>query len=58
MSAQKQITKVFLTNKISSTLIIPIRMARKYNLDKPVYVTIEESPDGILIRKLEVQGLR
>jgi hypothetical protein len=50
----KHITHTFLSGKLSSTLIIPINIARKYGLDKPSNVTVEEHPEGILIRKLEI----
>lgn len=51
---KKEISKIFLLNKISTTLIIPISIARKYELSKSSHVIIEEIPEGILIRKLEV----
>jgi hypothetical protein len=54
MSEFKKITHIFLSGKLSSTLIIPIDIARKKGLDKPTNVTVEEMSDGIFIRKLEV----
>ena len=45
---------IFLSNKVSSTLIIPIDMARKFGLDKPSHVILEETDEGILIKKLEI----
>lgn len=51
---KKEISKIFLTNKLSATLIIPIELARKHGLNEPSHVTVEETPQGILIRKLEV----
>ena len=51
---RKKISPIFLSNKLSSTLIIPIEMARKFGLDKPVHVILEETEDGILIKKLEI----
>lgn len=48
----KKITYTFLSGKLSSTLIIPIEIARHYGFDKPVPVVIEETQEGILIRKL------
>ncbi|HYA83767.1 MAG TPA: hypothetical protein VEH06_10020 [Candidatus Bathyarchaeia archaeon] len=45
-----QSTKL-ISGKISTTLIIPIEIARRHGLDKPAYVVIEETPQGILIRK-------
>ncbi len=52
----KEIAKIYLSNKISATLIIPIGIARKYGLDKPEHVTVEETGNGILVRKLEIKG--
>ncbi|MDR4490056.1 MAG: AbrB/MazE/SpoVT family DNA-binding domain-containing protein [Candidatus Nitrosocosmicus sp.] len=48
------IKTIFLSGKISSTLIIPKEIARKYGLDEPSNVILEESENGILIKKLEV----
>ncbi len=53
-NAEKGIAKTFLTNKLSATLIIPIEIARKHGLDAPSHVLVEDTPEGILIRKLEV----
>ena len=44
----------FLSGKLSATLIIPIDTARKYGLDQPSNVIVEETDDGLLIKKLEV----
>jgi hypothetical protein len=54
MSDFKKITHIFLSGKLSATLIIPISIARKYGLDKPSHVIVEEREDGILIKKLEI----
>jgi hypothetical protein len=54
MTDFKKITHTFLSGKLSSTLIIPIATARKYGLDEPANVVVEERPEGILIRKLEI----
>jgi hypothetical protein len=51
---QKKIGSIFISNGISSTVIIPIDLARKYAIDRPSHVTIEDTQDGILIKKLEV----
>ena len=48
----KEITKTFLSGRISATLIIPIEMARRHGLEQPAHVIIEEIPQGSLIRKL------
>jgi len=50
---QKRISPIFLSNGLSSTLIIPIDLARKYSIDRPSHVTIEDTQNGLLIKKLE-----
>jgi bifunctional DNA-binding transcriptional regulator/antitoxin component of YhaV-PrlF toxin-antitoxin module len=52
----KGLSKVWMTNKVSATLIIPIDIARKYELNESSHVVVEERPDlnGILIRKVEL----
>ena len=35
-------------------MIIPIQTARRYGLDKPAHVVVEEMEEGIFIRKLEL----
>ena len=50
----KTITYIYLSGRLSATLIIPIEIARKYGIDKPSNVVVEEKENGILIRKLEV----
>jgi hypothetical protein len=54
MSKLKSVTHTYLSGKFSTTLIIPIEIARKYEIDKPSNVIVEEKENGILIRKLEV----
>jgi hypothetical protein len=49
------IAPIFLSNGISSTLVIPIELARKYEIDKPTHVTLQDTQNGILIKKLEVK---
>ncbi|HEY7777460.1 MAG TPA: hypothetical protein VIA09_02875 [Nitrososphaeraceae archaeon] len=61
MNSNKQkkdvwIAPVFLSNGISSTLVIPIDLARKYEIDRPAHVTIHDTQIGILIKKLEVKN--
>jgi hypothetical protein len=48
------ISKTWLTGQKSCTLIIPRETARKYELEEPSHVVVEETPSGILIRKLVV----
>jgi len=51
----KRISPIYLTNKVSSTLIIPIKMAEKFRLNEPnTHVILEETDDGILIKKLNI----
>jgi len=50
-----RIAPIFLSNGRSSTVIIPIDIARKYDIDRPSHVTIEDTEKGILIKKLEVR---
>jgi bifunctional DNA-binding transcriptional regulator/antitoxin component of YhaV-PrlF toxin-antitoxin module len=50
----KEITKTFLSGNLSATLVIPIKTARRYGLNQPSHVVVEEKDEGILIRKLEV----
>jgi hypothetical protein len=50
----KEITKTWLTGQKSCTLIIPREIAHKYGLEEPSHVIVEETPQGIMIRKLEV----
>lgn len=50
----KRITHTFLSGRLSSTLIIPIETARKYGLDQPSNVIVEEREEGILVRKVMV----
>ena len=54
MPELKKVTHTFLSGKMSSTVIIPIAVARKYGLDKPANVVVEETEKGILLRKIEV----
>jgi hypothetical protein len=51
---EKKIASVFISNGISSTLIIPIKLARKCSIDKPSQVTIEDTQNRLLIKKLEI----
>lgn len=50
----KKVTHVFLSGKLSSTIIIPIDTARKYGLDRPANVVVEEHEDGILIKPVRI----
>jgi bifunctional DNA-binding transcriptional regulator/antitoxin component of YhaV-PrlF toxin-antitoxin module len=50
----KEVTKTFLSGRLSATLIIPIDIARRHGLDEPSHVIVEETDVGILIRRLEL----
>jgi len=50
----KKVTHTFIAGKLSICMIIPIEVARKKGLDKPSNVTVEETDQGILIRKLDI----
>jgi hypothetical protein len=51
---KKDIIKTWLAGNHSCTLIIPRSFAHQYGLDEPSHVVVEGTPEGILIRKLEV----
>jgi hypothetical protein len=50
----KEITKTWISGQNSCTLVIPRSVAIEYGLDSPSHVIVEKTPEGILIRKLEV----
>lgn len=52
--SMKNITHTYLSGKFSTTLIIPIEIARKYNIDKPSNVIVEETDEGILIKRIDL----
>jgi hypothetical protein len=52
---QKKIGSIFISNGIYSTLVIPKELAKKYAIDRPSHVTIEDTQEGILIKKLEIK---
>jgi len=54
MPKLKNITHTYVTGRFSTTLIIPIDIARRYGIDKPSNVIVEGTENGILIRKMEV----
>jgi hypothetical protein len=49
-----QISKTWLSGQKSCTLVIPKSIAVKYGLDSPSNVIVEETSEGILIRKLKL----
>ena len=56
-SKLKDITHTFISRKLSATVIIPIDIARKYKIDKPTNVIVEEADNGILIKRLDMEEL-
>jgi hypothetical protein len=53
-NVDKQIVRTWLAGHSSCTLVIPKDFAREYGLDKPSHVIIQGTPQGILIKKLEI----
>jgi bifunctional DNA-binding transcriptional regulator/antitoxin component of YhaV-PrlF toxin-antitoxin module len=53
--SKKRITTTFLSGRISSTLIIPIEIAKEYGLDEASHVIVEGTSEGILIKKLDIR---
>jgi len=51
----KQIIRTWLTGKSSCTLVIPKEFAKVHGLDQPSHVVIENTSQGILIKKLDMQ---
>jgi hypothetical protein len=51
----KDITHTFISGKLSTTVIIPTNIARKYKIDKPTNVIVEEAENGILIKPLHLE---
>jgi hypothetical protein len=51
----KRITSTFLSGKLSATLVIPIDIARRHGLEKPSQVIVEETEEGIIILKLDLE---
>ena len=56
MSEFKKVSHTFLSGRLSATLIIPIGNARKYGMEKPTNVVVEEREEGILIKKVQISG--
>ena len=54
MTEFKRISHTFLSGRLSATLIIPIDIARKYGMEKPTNVVVEERDEGILIKKVQI----
>jgi hypothetical protein len=56
LTKNQGISKIWLTNDLSATLIIPIDIARKYDLHRGNHVVVEGKEEGILIRKLKLEA--
>ena len=54
----KEITHTFISGRLSTALIIPKNIARKYRIDKPTNVIVEETDKGILIKRLDLEDLK
>jgi hypothetical protein len=52
----KEVAKVFLINRKSATVIIPREFAKHQGLTATTHVTIEETSEGILIKRINLQG--
>jgi len=50
----KEISKTWISGQNSCTLIIPKSVAKEYGLESPSHVIVQGTPEGILIRKLEI----
>jgi hypothetical protein len=48
------IKKIFLLNNVCATVILPAKLARKHGLHKGNHVLIEDTEQGILIKKAKV----
>jgi hypothetical protein len=54
---KKDIIKTWLAGQHSCTMVIPKEFAKLYGLDQPSHVVIEGRPDGILIKRLQLNGV-
>jgi len=50
----RKTSQIFTSGKFSNALIIPIDIARKNGLDRNATVTVEDTENGILVRKVEL----
>jgi hypothetical protein len=55
-SERKEVTKTWLAGQHSCTMVIPKEFAKLYGLDQPSHVVIEGRPDGILIKRLQLNS--
>jgi hypothetical protein len=54
INKEKEITKTWVSGANSATLVIPRSVAKEYGLDSPSHVIVERTPEGILIRRLDI----
>ena len=52
MMLNEKIHFTYLTGKLSATPILPIEVAKKHGLHKSSNITVEETSEGLLIRKI------
>jgi hypothetical protein len=53
---RKKFALILLSNGLSLTVIVPVDLARKYNIDRSSYVIIEDTQNGVLVKKLGVKN--
>jgi hypothetical protein len=53
---KKEVIKTWLAGQHSCTMVIPKEFAKLYGLDQPSHVVIEGRQDGILIKRLHLNG--
>ena len=57
MGLNRKITSTFLSGKLSATIVIPIDIARKHGLNRPSEVIVEDTEEGLLIRKINLEKI-
>jgi hypothetical protein len=50
----KKVVHSYTSGKFSTVVVIPIEIARRHGLDKPSNVIVEDTSQGILLKKLKV----
>jgi hypothetical protein len=48
------VAQVWIASGFSSEMVIPKKLAKKYDMDEPCTVVLEEKENGILIRRLDL----
>jgi hypothetical protein len=56
INEKREVIKTWLSGQHSCTLVIPKEFAKIYGLDQPSHVVIEGRPDGILIKRLQLNS--